>query len=146
MVCLIALIMGRAVSIGRAADYKNDWIKYADDRSTSYSIDKNSIVKNESGNYWVLILMVPYKNNVFNRKFNRSDIAYVYFEMEVDIANNLYRITSAHAYSKEGTKVLSEAYSLKGNDVPPLEKITEDTVMETLKKYIASYVETRKEK
>lgn len=103
---------------GRSAEYANKWVKYADDKSTSYSIDKNSISKNDSGNYYVLVMMVPYKNNVFNKKLKRTDVAYVYSEQEVDLKHNLSRIISLHVYNKKGDEVTSDTYSMKGDDIP----------------------------
>ena len=138
-----SFIVCLSLSLGICAEYRNDWVKYADDNSTSFSIDRNSVLRNDAGNYYVLILMVPYKNNVFNRKFNRSDVAYVYSEQEVDVANSLHRVISVHAYNKGGKEIASDAYSLKGTDVPKFEKIVKGSVTDSLKKYVVNYLKDR---
>jgi hypothetical protein len=127
-----SFIVCLSLSVGICADYRNDWVKYADDNSTSFSIDRNSILMNDSGNYYVLVLMVPYKNNVFNIKFKRSDIAYVFSEQEIDVAKSLHRVISVRAYNKDGKEVAADAYSLKGTDFPKFEKIIKGSVTDSL--------------
>jgi hypothetical protein len=139
-VCLIVCL---SLSLGISAENRNDWVKYADDKSTSYSIDRNSIFRNNSGNYYVLILMVPYKNNAFNTRLKRSDIAYVYSEQEVDVTNSLHRVISLHLYNKDGKEIASDAYSLKGIDVPNFENIVKGSVTDSLKKYVVNYSKDR---
>jgi len=141
---IICIIVCFIYSSSVFAGYQNDWVKYADDNLISFSLDRNSIAKNNAGNYNVLILMVPHKNNVFNKKFNRTDIAYVYSEQEIDIINNLHRVTSLYAYDKKGKEVMSDAYSLKKGDLPKFEKIMAGTITASLKKYLSSYVKDKK--
>jgi hypothetical protein len=122
------------------AEYKNNWVKYADDKSTSYSIDRNSIITTTSGNYYVLVLMVPYKDNIFNAKLNRSDVAYAFSEQEIDINNNLQRSITLHIYDKKGNELMSDEYSLKGSDIPPFETIVAGSVTDSLKNYVIKHV------
>ena len=105
-------------SHGISGEYKNEWVKYTDDKSTSYSIDKRNIVKNDLGNYRVLLLLKPYKDNVLNKKLNRTDVAYIYSEQEIDLVHNLFKVISFNVYNKSDKLVSSVTYTMKGGDVP----------------------------
>lgn len=138
---LATMIICCISSLGECGEYKNAWVKYADDKSTSYSIDANSIMRNEAGNYYVLVMMVPYKDNVFNKRLNRSDIAYVYTENEIDILKNLVRTLSLRAFDKKGREVLTDSYVHTG-EVPPFEAIVEGSVTDSLKTYVVKHLKT----
>ena len=136
---LATMIVCCISSLGECGEYKNAWVKYADDKSTSYSIDANSIMRNDAGNYYVLVMMVPYKDNVFNKRLNRSDVAYVYTENEIDIAKNLIRALSFRAFDKKGREVLKDSYAHTG-EVPPFEDIVEGSVTGSLKTYVVKHL------
>lgn len=139
-IALLAIAITCCVSsLGECTEYENAWVKYADDKTTSYSIDTNSIMRNNSGNYYVLTMTVPYKDNVFNKRLNRSDIAHVYTENEIDIAKNLIRVLSFRAYDKKGREVLNDSYANTG-DVPPFKNIVEGSVTDSLKIYVVKHL------
>jgi len=128
-------------SIGECAEYTNAWVKYADDKSTAYSIDVNSIMRNGAGNYYVFVMMTPYKDNVFNKRLKRTDIAYVYAENEIDTVKSRIRTLAMHAFDKKGNEVLTDTYAHTG-EVPPFEDIVEGSVADSLRKYVIQHLKT----
>ena len=142
-IALLATVIACCVSnLAECAEYTNVWVKYADDKSISYNIDKNSIMRNPEGNYYVLVMMVPYKDNVFNKRLNRSDIAYGYSEQELDIVNNLHRVLSCRFYDKKDHELMNDTYAHTG-DLPPFETITEGSVTDSLKRYVVNQVKSK---
>ena len=138
-IALLATVIAFCISsLGECGEYKNAWVKYADDRSTSYNIDANSIMRNDSGSYYVLVMMVPYKDNVFNKRLSRSDVAYLYSESEIDITKNLIRDLSVRAFDKKGREVLNDSYAHTG-ELPPFKDIVEGSVADSLKKYVVNH-------
>ena len=138
-IALLAFVIACCVSsLGQCGAYKNNWVKYADDRSTSYNIDTNSIMRNASGNYYVLVMMIPYKDNVFNKRLGRSDVAYVYSEQEIDITKNLIRVLSMRAFDDKGREVLKDSYAHTG-ELPPFEPIGRGSVSDALKNYVVNH-------
>lgn len=135
----VCMIICFTYSHGVSGEYKNEWVKYGDDKSTSYNIDKNSIVKNDVGNYHVLILLKPYKDNVLNKKLKRTDVAYVFSDQEIDLVHNLFKVISFKVYNKYDKLVASVTYTMKGGDVPKFEKIVTGSSNDSLRKYLIKH-------